>query len=244
MAAGAPNTSSNMSSTQLTEAMTLAMARVLGLAGPQTPGGPAAAPGTPPDLGIALASVPIAHDGAVIDAEYHNSLRRALAALAGRVGGGELDGTRALSLTPLFRRLSDDGDGWDLTPEDAVGQSESDGWMPVDLPDGVRLESLAVGHFAEKTLTYFSVRLARLRILDRATEEVFTIQRTKGDATNRIDKEAKVTANVGPAEEELRRVDNSTWRYVVYATSRGNVATTGATTDQINVHALQVFYSS
>ena len=42
------------------------------------------------DLQVLIASIPIAQDGQVISAEYHNGLRAALIAMANRLGLGTI----------------------------------------------------------------------------------------------------------------------------------------------------------
>src|SRR3954465_11690416 len=69
---------------------------------PTTTTGPAAPTGPSLNLQALLAAIPIAQDGQVITAEYHNSLRSALIALASELGLGLSSPTTTFSFAPAF----------------------------------------------------------------------------------------------------------------------------------------------
>jgi hypothetical protein len=203
-------------------------------------------PPAPANIDVALASVPIAQDGAVIDAEYHNSLRAALRSLADYVGASTIDQSSVMSLAPAFLPLLGALGNlpWAVGPAFASGLNSSDGWLPLALPDGVRLDSLAVSHRSEPTLSTFTVRLARYPILGSAAEEdVFRISRQSGNKTDRTDVVSQVAGSHDPAgQEELRRVDNSQYRYVIFGRSLGS-SSSGVQENQVHVRSIQVTYT-
>src|SRR5918993_1131317 len=68
---------------------------------------PAPAPASPAasasDLQILIGSIPTAHDGQVITADYHNALRLALVAIANRMGLGPVSDEITVTVAPMLR---------------------------------------------------------------------------------------------------------------------------------------------
>jgi hypothetical protein len=197
---------------------------------------------TPVDPNVAIASVPIAQDGMVIDANFHNSLRSALVALAGSVGAGTVEESSRVTLAPAFHPVPGEKASWRVTPEAAEGLDGSTGWLPVDLPPHVRLHTLVVSHTAGKDTTSLEVSLERTSIANSSTTRLFRLKRSSGDGTPKIDTAAlEVGGITGPAAlEEFRRVDNTTYRYFIRASTTGSP---NQQTDHIRVHALQVIFT-
>src|SRR5438270_3447674 len=65
-----------------------------------TPTPVATAPGLPADLTTALGDIPTAEDGDVISADFHNSLRNAIVAMAGYLGDTAINHQVVLTLAP------------------------------------------------------------------------------------------------------------------------------------------------
>ena len=130
---------------------------------PPAPGQPA--PSDPPDdpvsqidveIQLLLNAIPIANDGQVIYSEYHNSLRKALIAIANRLGltiepAAQL---AILNFAPNFLPISthpEDDPAWEVTlnkaaiPLNIAGANVNvRGGFVVQMPDGADIQSMIV----------------------------------------------------------------------------------------------------
>jgi hypothetical protein len=92
-----------------------------------------------------LATIPVADDGELIGADYHNSLRDALGEVASAVGEDRLASRTVVSAVPALRSL----DGWAVWRFEVAGvaeapEAETGGWTQLDLPNGLRIDEFAV----------------------------------------------------------------------------------------------------
>jgi hypothetical protein len=176
----------------------------------------------PGDLTTLLGDIPIANDGDVIYADYHNSLRSALLALAGYLGQGVVNGTTAQTLAPalLPDQSSDGNQSWTLSPQVATADGGAQGWLPLELPDGARIEAISIldQHDSGADIT---VSLDRYSLATPAASAV-TLARivsSAGDGTVRT--ESAQLSPVGISDqatiEAMRQVDNGSYRYVIHA---------------------------
>lgn len=164
-------------------------------AAPSAPAAPAPVPTRDPAaLQLALLSLPIAVEGQPITPEYHNALRQALIALAGFVDAAAVDPSATAAVVPqLLPARNADGplQGWD-TDVGAAVQPDTDpvdvvGWMPVRLPDGLTVDTLAVsGRRTENPpITNLQVSLVRRPLVadaDTASTPTLEIARVRMDA--------------------------------------------------------------
>jgi hypothetical protein len=112
--------------------------------------------------------IPIAREGELITSDYHNALRDAVLELA----GGAASGSGLLSFAPVFFPTGVGSEvnweahaGYAAVP--AAGAREGkfavSGWMPVTLPDGVRIRQMGVRGFQSGGAAKdFTVTLAAL----------------------------------------------------------------------------------
>jgi hypothetical protein len=197
--------------------------------GAAAPAAPAAAPASPTstvsDLQVLIASIPIAQDGDVITAEYHNTVRAAFIAMANRLGLGIIAEEIVVSSAPRLAKVLDQKE-W--TPDD-VGQVKKvkaeaialHGWMEMDLPDGSRIKKMRV-FAANDSAGTMKVFLRRQSVSNpSANDNLIRIDITNNDATTA--KEGDVTlpdstvSGSASAIEETRRVDRSKYKYLFIA---------------------------
>lgn len=213
-----------------------------------TPPPPVAAPpAAPPPVSVAvdlrplMASMPIANDGQVITAEYHNSLRAAILAIAERLGVGAVSPTNVLTFAPMFlKRAVDPGewllnDGLASKPVLATGAKVSaGGWFAVQLPQGSRIEGMIVTGRRVGTMEQFNVSLVRQKIADTLQTGVPIISIALKDAPDPFEQTGVVDfsgATVGTGaggtaaavsaavlESDFRQVDNDNYKYIIRAT--------------------------
>jgi hypothetical protein len=180
----------------------------------------------------AIASIPIARDGDVIGADYHNSLRDALASLLDEVGVGRGP------VSPLAPALFPDASGqgsWLLTPGAAATPPVAaggapiavSGWMPLELPHGGRLQRLVATGQRVGSLTSFLIRLSRQAISADATplvEPLAVLQLNNAPAAflESADVGAPELVDPTPAQVADRaRVDNTKFKYFIAAAALG-----------------------
>jgi hypothetical protein len=201
-----------------------------------------AAVGAPPDVALALLSVPIAQDGMVITAEFHNALRSAVTAIAGYLGEASVNAAVVATLAPTFLEVPGVAKKFEVTLEKAAGVNGANGWMPIDLPDGARLQRLVVLATAAKTLNQLDVTLERVEVNGGPVVVLATASQTSGDGTMKpATGEIKpVGINSPAAVDEMRRVDNSTYRYAIRAKTGG---TGGDAAVQVEIHSVQVAFT-
>jgi hypothetical protein len=192
---------------------------------------PAPTPASPTasasDLQVMISAIPIAQDGHVITADYHNALRLALVAIANRLGIGpvseEITVTNAPRLFPIAGMAR-----WDheygivkkpatLDPSNATSIG---GWMELELPDGARIKKVYVfGAVAGGGTDALTVTLKRQKVtkptplIDLVTIHVpETNDPTKGLEGDVTGGDTGV-GNLGI--EELRIVNNREQKYLL-----------------------------
>ncbi|HEX6761922.1 MAG TPA: hypothetical protein VF094_03890 [Gaiellaceae bacterium] len=180
---------------------------------------PAPAPVTPPapsgqSLQVALGAIPIAHDGDVISAVYHNAMRDALLQIAGFLGDQATNQQVTVNYLPALQ--PDNGAG--LNPWKLINcHAEQDGtkhllgWMALELPDGITITGMAgFGSLGADAPTTFQLKLVRQSIADGTQTNLGTVD--LHDQTGTFNKSQTFTGN-----DLDRTVDNSSYEYVVVA---------------------------
>jgi hypothetical protein len=204
-------------------------------AGPPTPTTPLA---TAQDV---IAAIPVAEDGAVIRSNYHNSLRDALTSLLAEVAVGR---GPVAPLSPAFLPIAG------LTPwalgigvaSRPTGLAEADGWLPLELPHGGRMQQLVVSGSRTGAKFNFDVTLHRSPISAEApTVEPLASCDLSTESGTFIRPEpvgAPLLSDPTPAQLlEHTLVDNTKYRYFISA-SLSEVPAAISNTARIN--SLQV----
>lgn len=187
------------------------------------------APTLPQDLADLLGGIPIAHDGHVITAEHHNSLRDAIGLLAKAVEVEELAKVQTLTFTPVLLEEAEKTP-WRLDVGIAKGPDvaqaeQAYGWMPIDLPQGARIEGVTVRGSRQGTPSTWSVTLVRQEIATgtRVNFFYFELQELpEGPFSKNIQIGSPEDLNMTAAQiEQLRQVDKSRYRYLFYTVVEG-----------------------
>lgn len=209
-----------------------------GSAAPPAAAPPAAAPPAAPmsqgstvsDLQVLIASIPIAQDGQVISAEYHNSVRAAFIAMANRLGLGTIAEEIHVTNAPRLTKVEGQGE-W----KHEVGQVKKAaadtgalrGWMEMDLPDGARIKKMNVFAASDAANGTMKLKLRRQSVSSTAGDDLIEIDVANNDAAavKNADVTLPGTTFGSAAIEEARIVDNTKYKYLFVAELDGGVAT-------------------
>jgi hypothetical protein len=119
------------------------------------------------DLQQVIKAIPIAEDGHIISKDYHNSLRTAVNEIARLAHDISRDREESVTLAPSFQ-VNSPNIGWVINQLYASNQQNPscDGWLPVLLPDGSRIQRLIgvvgiTGTSTPPTQFSFTIRLNR-----------------------------------------------------------------------------------
>ena len=193
---------------------------------PPTPPTPATPTATASDLQILMSSIPIAQDGHVITADFHNALRLALVAIANRLGIGpvseEITITNAPRLSPVTGAAAWDHDYGFVKKGSGIGVVSGNvrGWMEMELPDGARIKKMAVFGTTTGAGT-LKIKLRRQKIADPSVvTDLVVIEIPDGfDTTKGMEGDVTVpgTGAGNVAIEEFRIVNNREQKYLLIA---------------------------
>jgi hypothetical protein len=187
---------------------------------------------------LLLSIIPIASPGHVITSEYHNSLRAALLAIAGTLGvapggsAGPHDVT--VTLAPIFSHAVFDpwaiGMGVAAVP---ANQVNTQGWLPVELPDGALVKSMTVIGHKEGTMSTFSVVLERQETIGGPFEELITANLVSSPQFYNVTKTFQGDAG-------LNQIDNKKFKYMISAL----VTRSAGVNDLVQIYAIQLVYTT
>jgi hypothetical protein len=90
-------------------------------------------------------AIPVAARGDVISPESHNSLRDAIVAIVTELGGAVASRNVILTFAPAFLGLPDLPQwGVQIGFAQSSGSAQTNGWLPLQLPNGSRIQQLHV----------------------------------------------------------------------------------------------------
>jgi hypothetical protein len=193
------------------------------------------------NLDTLIAAIRTAEDGQVISKDYHNSLRDALKAIADQLNATPFGEEVTASYPPHFM-LNGAGPNWQvnngIATRDAGGLS--DGWFALHLPQGARIQSLNVKGRRVAAALSFTVKLLRVALADPDGGNIAVVTVNLKNASDPFNvTQIPAATGLGPKElEELRRVDNSAYTYLIVATVRGS-----ADNNLIQINGIQVSYT-
>jgi hypothetical protein len=170
-------------------------------------------------LQTALGAIPIARDGDVISASYHNAIRSAVIQMAGFLGQDATNQQATIAALPAFQ--TEDGQTpWRLVNRVATQPTTSGntkaaakGWQALELPDGARVIELGAfaGRVAGSVADTFQVKLIRQKLADGTATDLGTLD-LKDQTGSSFQKSLTLTGN-----DLDRTVDNLTYEYLVSA---------------------------
>ena len=186
----------------------------------------------PSSLQTLISNIPTAEDGHVIDRSYHNSLRDALIGIAEQLGATDQGDNLVLTYAPNFIANAPQPEwvftlGYATKPAGGAG----DGWIPLSLPDGSRLQRMVVVGGREETGTFsFTVQLMRQPLNDTTTTTLISVpglatSQYAADPFEAVGVFAVQGVSSPAAVAEFQTVDNSQYKYLVRARLVGATAT-------------------
>lgn len=202
-----------------------------------------------PDIQTLVNAIPDANDGNIISSDYHNTIKAALEAIAAQMGGAAGGQTVTLSLLPTFSPVQPVAVHvpWNMNVGVAsdAGGNLTDGWLPLYLPQGAVIQSLAV--VGVKTLattpTTFSANV-ELDIMSIGVTGGTTL--ISVDLTNALGNPFRTTpqtpavAGTTPQSlKDLQTVKNDQNKYIVRA-----IVNPSPAAGTLTIHAMQVVYTT
>jgi hypothetical protein len=186
-------------------------------------------------------AIPFANDGDVITPEHHNSLRVACARIAQSLDETQLARVVTESSTPVLLAAGAEP-AWRTAVGFAAGPTtgnKAEGWMPVELPNATNVDALTVRGKRPAAVTIWSAALRRVELTGSTQADVCAgeIQSatTSGDGSFAATVPAKTEGLSATQAAELRRVDNTRYRYFFHT------KVSGATqADALEVRLVQV----
>src|SRR5258708_28047329 len=194
------------------------------------------------NLQALINAIQTAEDGHVITREYHNTLRAALVEVARLLGASAADQTFKLTLAPAFFK---NGTGSEWTQLNGVATAvigkSNNGLLPVQLPDGARLQSLTVTGRRKGNIDGLEVKLIRQAITGTSLTTLISIPlEDQGDpftvSRDIIQLPDLGSAAATAAAEDFRTIDNKKYKYMIVAQADG-------ATDVPAIHMLQLTYT-
>jgi hypothetical protein len=189
-----------------------------------------------------ISAIPIAQDGHVITADFHNALRLALVAIANRMGIGPV--AEEITITNAPRLLPASGAAaWDHAygvvnkPSSAISGNVR-GWMELELPDGARIKKMMVFGTTDGGGT-LRARLRRQKITDPSvsTDLIVIDIPDDADASKGIEGDVTVpgTGAGAVAIEEYRIVNNREQKYLLAVELDGVSESTAAQFNAVQI---------
>ena len=176
------------------------------------------------DLQVMIAAIPIAQDGHVITADFHNALRLALVAIANRMGIGPVSEEITITNAPRLHAVAGAAQ-W--SPEYGIvrkptslpeGMANVRGWMEMELPDGARIKKM-VAYASRSGVGTLRVKLTRQQITDPTIARDLIVITIGAEADPAKGTEGDVTLpgiGAGAATiEEFRIVNNREQKYLL-----------------------------
>jgi hypothetical protein len=193
-------------------------------------------------------AIPVAERGDVISPESHNSLRDAIVAIVTELGGAVASRNVTLTFAPTFLKVpkSETSPGGFL-PEWQINigwaqcfQNQAFGWLPLQLPDGSRIQQLHVdwGGSGSGKQFVMNVKLQRQYTDTRTTDDLATLSVGPVETLPLFMESKAPFTNPAPGREPADIVNNKVFKYFVQAELP--LHTNGALPVVVNIFAIRV----
>lgn len=195
------------------------------------------------DIQTLVGLIPDAQDGDVISADYHNTIKTALEAIATALGGAAGSQTITQTLQPNFVAKAGTPGAWSVTLGQAAdpGPPSCDGFISLDLPDGAVIQQMvAIGAKTNANSIGF-VNLLVLPIGGTQATTLVQIDMSKAGNPFNLTGTPSITSLTASALLSMQTVQNSTFKYAIEAQVFSPTGTPAAT---ITLNALQVVYTT
>jgi hypothetical protein len=167
-----------------------------------------------------LAAIPLVSPGDIIAPDHHNTLRAAIAQLSNAADPAVSASVVTRSFTPTL--WSSGAGDWTTRLGCSVPKGDTaDGWMPLDLPNGMDIDTMTVrGVHGDSTYGYWQFALMRSQLTggDNFPDLGRTIlERTAatGPPSFVATVPLKTTGKTPTEIAEMRRVDTTKYRYAL-----------------------------
>jgi hypothetical protein len=189
------------------------------------------------DIQTLIQAIPDAQDGNVITSNNFNTIKQVLAAIAGQLGGGVSDQTQAVTLPANFLPVGSQTP-WTLNVGFALDGAGSNGWIPLNLPDGAVIQKMvAIGAKRSPATIGFVSLVVETIAGDGGSQNLIGIDLRPAGDPFQITGFPSVPL-IGPtALKELQTVDNSRSKYVIHAQTISSEAGT------VTINAVRVEYT-
>lgn len=187
-------------------------------------------------------AIPDAQDGNVITSDYHNTIKAALQAIAGQLGTGSSGQTVTIALQPVFLPVPG-SPAWGISLGFAAdaGPPLSNGWIPLNLPDGAVIQKLVVLGAKTNTGVKGFVSLLIFPIGSTGSTTLILVDLTPGGNPFTLTGTPNVPGLNPTALRSAETVDNSQFKYALQAEV---ISPTGAAAGSVTINALQVVYTT
>jgi hypothetical protein len=178
------------------------------------------------DIQTLVGLIPDAQDGDVITADYHNTIKTALEAIAGQLGSGGGGQTLILTLPANFLPVTG-STAWNTSVGFASDSgSSSDGWIPLSFPQDAVLTQLTATGLKTNAAPKGSINLLAVPI--SGTDPTVLASISLSDVAVGNPFTVTVSAQVVSSLTALLTVDNTQWKYAIeaklaFSTAAGSV---------------------
>lgn len=199
------------------------------------------------DIQTLVNNIPLAQDGNLITSNYHNTIRAALEAIAGQVGGAAAPAAVTLTLHAAFSPVATFPQfNLSMGVATLTGTGNAAGYIPLNLPDGAVIQQLTISGANVNSLTSSKVSaFANLQILavsgGGSPTTLIQVNLVPGGnpfSLSGTPNAANVPGITATAITGLQTVQNSQFMYAIEVIVRGD----GATQASLEIYAFQLVY--
>jgi hypothetical protein len=188
------------------------------------------------DLLTLINAIPDAQDGNVITANYHNTIKKALVAIANQLGTAPGAQTVNLTVQPNFITVGG-GTAWSVSLGIATSAVGSNGFISLNLPDGAVIQQMvAMGSQTNPASKGFASLLA-LPLSGTASTTLIQIDLSTGGSPFTLTGSPSPTVSglTAAALANMLTVQNSQFKYAIQAEVLGA---------GVQINALQIVFAA
>ncbi len=187
-------------------------------------------------------AIPDAQDGNVITSNYHNTIKRALLAIATQMGAAAT-GSQTVTLTvqPSFAAIAGGATPWVLGIGSAgdAGPPSTSGFIPLNFPDGAVVQTMTVIGAKTNAAPKGFVNLLIVPIGGSAGTTLIQVDLSTAGNPFSLTGTPNVPGLTASALVSMQTVQNSQFKYVIEAQV---FSTTGIPPASVVINALQIGY--
>jgi hypothetical protein len=187
------------------------------------------------DIQTLINAIPDAQDGNVITSDYHNTIKAALLAIAGQLGtAGPGAQTVKITVQPNLVAFAG-GTPWTVTLGVATSAAGSNGFIPLNLPDGATIQQMVVFGSQSNPVSKGFASLLVIPLAGTAATNLILIDLSTGGSPFSLTGTPNVPGLTASALKDMQTVQNSVFKYAIQAEVLGAGVT---------INAFQVIYNT